>query len=195
VRLDPYGTAFVVLRSGSGAPVQDLPQTGERHLAELQGPWTVRFPPDRGAPAEQAFPRLMSWSESGVNGIRYFSGTASYAKDFVVDAAWLGTRDRVMLDLGDVRDVADVVVNGTPVRTLWAPPYRTDVTRLLKAGNNRLEVRVTNLWVNRIIGDLQPGTDRKYAFTVVPVYKADSPLLPSGLLGPVSLIGVAEAVR
>ena len=85
-----------------------------------------------------------------------------------------------------MREVAEVSVNGRERHTLWKRPYRVDITSALKPGANRLEIRVTNLWPNRLIGDLQPGA-RKYTFTAREVYHADSPLLPSGMLGPVSV--------
>ena len=92
------------------------------------------------------------------------------------------------LDLGDVRDVAEVKVNGANLGILWKTPFRVDVTGEIRPGENRIEIKVTNLWVNRMIGDQQPWALKKYAFAGFTPYKADSPLLPSGLLGPVRLI-------
>ncbi len=98
-----------------------------------------------------------------------------------------------MLDLGDVREVAQVLVNGRDAGILWTPPYRADITNALRPGRNLIEIRVTNLWPNRIIGDLQPGVRERITWTTSsPLFarnqwKADSPLLPSGLLGPVRL--------
>ena len=97
----------------------------------------------------------------------------------------------MILDLGDVRELADVVVNKQPIATVWRPPYRVDITKALAAGNNTIGVRVTNLWVNRLIGDAQPGAD-KVTFTVSPPYTAGAPLRPSGLLGPVRLVAVGR---
>ena len=92
------------------------------------------------------------------------------------------------LDLGRVRNIAQVRVNGKDLGLVWKAPFRVDVTKALKPGTNRLEVKVTNLWVNRLIGDAQPDATDKYTFTTQAFYKADSPLLPSGLLGPVRLL-------
>jgi hypothetical protein len=89
------------------------------------------------------------------------------------------------LDLGTIKEIADVSVNGIPLGILWKPPFQVDVTHALKPGVNRLEVRVTNLWPNRIIGDRQPGVTKPYTFSDVKPYDKDSVLLPSGLLGPV----------
>ena len=91
-----------------------------------------------------------------------------------------------MLDLGEVRELAEVIVNGKSAGILWKPPYRADLTGLTQPGANTLEVRVTNLWVNRLIGDAQPGA-KPITFTALKTYRADAPLRPSGLLGPVTL--------
>ncbi len=119
--------------------------------------------------------------------MKYFSGIADYHRAFPVSAAWLHSGDRIFLSLGDVHDVAKVAVNGRNVGTLWKAPYRVDVTAALHKGTNQISVQVTNLWVNRLIGDQQLGAV-KYTFTTFKPYSADSPLLPSGLLGPVKLV-------
>ena len=92
---------------------------------------------------------------------------------------------RLWLDLGDVKNLAEVTVNGKALGIVWKTPFRVDVTSALKPGANTLEIKVTNLWVNRLIGDQQPGVAKKYTYTTQQFYQADSPLLPSGLLGPV----------
>ena len=96
-----------------------------------------------------------------------------------------------MLDLGNVRELAEVSVNGRSLGIAWHPPYKVDMTSAVRSGTNTLEVKVTNLWVNRLIGDQQPGAT-KYTFTVMPTYKADAPLRSSGLLGPVTVEQVTE---
>lgn len=103
--------------------------------------------------------------------------------------AWFGSGQRVTLDLGEVRELAEVSVNGHSVGLVWHPPYRIDVTSALKPDANALAIKVTNLlWVSRLIGDKQPGA-KQYTFTVLPTYKADAPLRESGLLGPVRIVG------
>ena len=99
-----------------------------------------------------------------------------------------------MLDLGEVRELAEVSMNGRSLGIVWHPPYRIDITTALKPGANALEIKVTNLWVNRLIGDQQPKAT-KFTFTVAPTYKADAPLRPSGLLGPVTIAQVGVAHR
>ena len=90
--------------------------------------------------------------------------------------------------MGDVKNLAEVIVNGKSLGILWKKPFRIDVTEALNTGENTLEVKVTNLWVNRLIGDQQPDVKNKITFTTMPFYRADSPLLPSGLLGPVKIL-------
>jgi hypothetical protein len=148
----------------------------------------VSFQPNRGAPAEAQFDSLTSWTRSADVGVKYFSGTATYAKDVTVPASAFIPGARIEIDLGTVHEIAELSVNGTPVGgILWKPPYRADVTRALRAGTNHIEVRVTNLWPNRMIGDLQPGVTKTYTFTDFRPFTKDSRLLESGLLGPVRL--------
>jgi hypothetical protein len=153
----------------------------------------VSFPPNWGAPPRVLLDRLISWTESADDGVKYFSGTATYSKDIVAKAAWLKPGAKVILDLGQVKEIAEVSVNGkAAVGILWKLPYRADVTSLLKPGENKIEIKVTNLWPNRIIGDQQPNAKKQYAWLDYRPFKADTPLLPSGLLGPVKLLKVTE---
>jgi hypothetical protein len=131
-----------------------------------------------------------SWSEQTDVAIRYFSGTASYSQSLKVPAGWQRGTDRLVLDLGEVRELAEVLVNGRSQGIVWHPPYRVDVTDAMHSGSNQIEIRVTNLWVNRLIGDAQndgQSDAKKVTFTIFPPYRADAPLRPSGLLGPVRL--------
>jgi hypothetical protein len=128
-----------------------------------------------------------SWTDSDVAGVHYFSGTATYTRSFDLPRGALARDRRVILDLGEVAELADVTINGHKLRTLWKPPYALDITEALKPARNQIELRVTNLWVNRLIGDEQPGAV-KIAHVAAPVYRADAPLRRSGLLGPVRLL-------
>ncbi len=130
---------------------------------------------------------LQSWTESSNPAVKYFSGTATYSKSVVLQAADLS--DDLLLDLGDVREIAQVSINGTALDTiLWAPPYRIATGHLLHPGSNTIEVRITNLWPNRLIGDEQPGAAPRQTFTSIHAFAKDSPLSPSGMLGPVVLL-------
>lgn len=132
--------------------------------------------------------QLTSWSKDQDAGIKYFSGHGIYTKTIEAPTEWFAHDADLWLDLGDVKNIAEVKVNGTPLGTLWKAPFRVKVSGALKPGTNTLEIAVTNLWVNRLIGDQQPAAAEKYTFTTRNPYKANSPLLDSGLLGPVQVI-------
>jgi hypothetical protein len=124
--------------------------------------------------------------------VKYFSGTASYTKIVHAQPGWFKPGKHLWLDLGDVKDIAAVTLNGRPIGIAWKSPYRVDVTSVLRRGDNELNIKVTNLWVNRLIGDQQPDAAKKYTFTTFKPYNADSPLLPSGLLGPVQILSIGR---
>lgn len=152
LRLDPHGSAFLVFRGdrkpGSGKNWPDL-----KVAQTLEGPWQVSFPPKLGAPAKATFDSLKSWTENSEAGIRFFSGTAIYEKEFDwKPSAGKGTPE-IFLDLGAVAIMAEVELNGKNLGVLWKPPFRVRVGEALKPGANKLVVKVTNLWRNRMIGD------------------------------------------
>lgn len=151
----------------------------------LEGPWTVAFQPGRGAPAEACFTELQSWTESSDEGVRYFSGSAVYTSTFIVSE----TGRETWLDLGDVRNMARVKVNGHDLGLLWKVPYRVEISDALVSGENVLEVTVTNSWVNRLVGDAKlPEGAAKLTTTSYQHYKAEDEPLPAGLIGPVRLL-------
>lgn len=176
---------FVLFRKPAAASERALAAPKLRDLLTLDGGWTVRFQPGRGAPASVDLPRLASLSEQEDPAVRYFSGEAVYSKSFRLPA---GARhgQPLWLDLGAVGDLAEVSVNGTRVGTVWHAPFRIDIGNAVRTGDNRLEIKVANLWVNRLIGDAQPGA-KKTTFVAIPTYKPDAPLRPSGLIGPVTI--------
>jgi len=192
--LEPSDAVFVVFRKPATAASVHVPEVVRTSLTALEGPWNVTFQPGRGAPAQAQFDTLASWSTKDNPGIKFFSGTASYHTTLDAPAAWFGDRRTLELDLGAVSKVAQVLVNGHDLGILWKVPYRIDVTAALHSGANQIEIRVTNLWVNRLIGDRQPGATA-VAFTTFNPYQADSPLLESGLLGPVTLSEVKVSVH
>ena len=125
-------------------------------------------------------------------GVKYFSGTATYSKAIEVRAADFTPHAHFWLDLGEVKEMAEVALNGRDLGIVWKAPFRVEATRALKPGANRIEIQVTNLWVNRLIGDQQEWSFEKYSFADFAPYKRDSPLMPSGLLGPVHLSSVKQ---
>jgi hypothetical protein len=188
LRLPPAGSVFVVF-SGT-APEAAPPAVAKVDgpppaPLEITGPWEVRFPPNLGAPPSRVFDQLVSWTTIPDDGIKYFSGTATYLKKFEVPAALLTGDRRLELDLGQLRNVADVTVNGKSLGILWKPPYACDVTDLLHSGSNELKIDITNLWANRLVGDAKlPREQRVTRITQkVPIAGPHD----SGLLGPVLL--------
>ncbi len=196
LQLDPNDALFVVFRkpldkvrikwSSAGSYSGIL--RNETMVSALEGPWVVHFQQNRGAPEEITLGELCSWTEHADPGVKYFSGTAIYQKPFQAPAAWRTNATAVWLDLGSVKNIAEVRLNNQPLGILWKPPFRVDIKNNLKPGANMLEIKITNLWVNRLIGDAQPEAARKYTYTTQAFYKADSPLQPSGLLGPVRIV-------
>ena len=188
VHLDmlPEDAFFVVFQGKTRNKLKSVPEKQVIQLRQIDTPWTVHFDEQWGGPASIVFPRLISYTESSDDGIKYYSGTAVYENSFNVQEQEFDNGS-ILLDLGEVGCMAQVTLNGTEVGTLWKAPYQIDISKAVKAGENRLEIKVANQWVNRIIGDLQPDCDKKYTYTPTDFYKADSPLLPAGLMGPVTI--------
>jgi hypothetical protein len=157
--------------------------------AVLEGPWKVSFQSRHSAPeGEIEFPTLISWPEHSDEAIKHFSGTASYRISIQVQKDQLAPGRKLHLDLGEVKNVAEVFVNGDKLGTLWTPPFRVDITPALQEGDNEVEVRVTNLWRNRLVGDQKLPESERTTWGFYRFYDADSPLAESGLLGPVRLL-------
>jgi hypothetical protein len=191
LRLDAHESAFVVFRRATTAPSRSVPLATLATLDSVRGPWRVTFPPGLGAPTSVTLPTLASWSASADSGVKYFSGTATYATTLRVPQASLRPGARLLLDLGRVGDLAEVTVNGRSLGVEWTAPYRVDVTDALRAGENRLEIRVTNEWTNRLLGDRMGPADRRVLGGSAPGpggVGAPPALRESGLLGPVRLM-------
>ena len=189
LKLEPWGTVFVVFRHAAKENDHRLPTMLESELATVDGAWKVSFTPDMGAPASITLDSLASWSDNSDAGVKYYSGTGTYTKTVDAKADWFKKGSEMWLDLGDVKNLAEVTVNGKNLGVVWHAPYRVNVTGVLKPGANQLEIKVVNSWVNRLIGDQQPGATTKYTMADVKPYKATSKLLPSGLIGPVKVVG------
>jgi hypothetical protein len=204
----PYQSFFVVFSKGTQTP-RTGNQNGAKNFAELKpmqeltGAWDVAFDPNWGGPEKISFDSLQDWSTHPESGIKYYSGIATYRKSFNLPQAPAG---KTFLDLGVVHDMARVKLNGKDLGVIWCAPWRVEVTQAIKSGNNQLEIEVVNRWPNRLIGDQQPGNAEvrpvdcppgflggktfmagRYTFSTTDLYKQDSPLFPSGLLGPVTL--------
>jgi len=192
LKLEPWGTVFVVFRKATAETAFAVPAETEKEVETVSGAWKIDFQKGRGAPASIKVDKLTSWTDSSDAGVKYFSGAGTYSKTIQVKSEWLKNGTHVWIDLGDVKNLAEVTVNGKPLGVVWHTPYRVDATTTLKPGANEVSIKVTNAWVNRLIGDEQPGVTTKITFADVKPYKANSPLLPSGMLGPVRLLTVSS---
>jgi hypothetical protein len=214
-----YGQAWVSglyrCETANGKTVQfdvgNLPKP-----TDLSSSWEVHFPRNWGAPEEIKLDHLISWSEHPDPGVKFFSGTATYVKTFRHPGNLFGKGLRLYLDLGKVAVIAQAKLNDQDLGTLWKPPFRTEITKFLKPGENRLEIKVVNLWPNRMIGDeqLPEDSDRntngtlkawpdwlesgqssptgRYTFATWRLWKKDSQLQQSGLIGPVRIIAARD---
>ena len=187
--LPPYGSAVILFINEASTPAKksaaaENPGEQKTEPLQLSEPWSLSFEPNRGALTQPvSVPELKSWTESSDPGVRFFSGSATYRAKVTAPSAPPGAR--ILLHLTDVREIARVRIDGKEAGTVWAIPYALDVTALLHSGLNDIEIEVTNLWPNRIIGDLQPNAGAPYTQTNITKFTSASPLLPSGLIGPV----------
>ncbi|MGA7339873.1 MAG: glycosyl hydrolase [Terracidiphilus sp.] len=196
LHLDSYGSVFVMFRKAATATSQEIPEEVETPITDadetLNRDWRANFAGYLHHPRLVTFDRLESWSDNSDVNVKYYSGTATYLKTIEIPASAFRPGVHLWLNLGDVKELAKVIVNGHDLGILWKAPYKVDLTSGLRPGPNQLIIEVTNLWVNRMIGDQQPWALKKYTFTDFEPYKADSPLLPSGLLGPLRLTAVTS---
>lgn len=185
-----------VLRSGAAGVYTITTASGKTVTAEIKklpapvtvsGAWEVKFPPKWGAADHITLDSLTSWTNYSDEGVKHFSGTATYDKEITIPGAMLGKNRSLWLDLGRVKEVAEMKLNGKDLGILWKPPFRVDITGAARAGKNRLEVRITNLWPNRLIGDAALPQEKRFTYATFQPFKATDKLLESGLIGPVTL--------
>jgi hypothetical protein len=181
LKFESWEAYFIVFKDKtSNTSVAIAPKT-ESILTTISGNWKVSFNDKK---IEMS--NLASWSDNTDVDIKYFSGTAMYENTFKV--AQVDKSVSYIIDLGDVKNIAEVIINGKNVGTVWKKPFKVDISTALKTGVNTIEVKVTNTWVNRLIGDAQPDVKQKTTFTTMPFYRANSPLLPAGLISEVKVL-------
>ena len=188
-------SVFVVFRRPASSESRRLPLVTRTTVAILNGPWEVSFPPNLGAPTKAQLAKLESWTTNADEGVKYFSGTATYARIVQAPQNWFRPGARLLLDLGAVKDIVEVSVNGKALGILWKAPYQANVTAALKPGANRLEIKITNEWTNRLIGDRSAPPDKKVLGVGGPPRGGfgDPPkLTESGLIGPVAVVSVVN---
>jgi hypothetical protein len=188
MHLTPQEAVFVVFRGKASKPVRTIPTKQYTELKELTGAWEVGFPKGLGAPEKISMQQLASWTENPVDGVKYFSGTATYSKVVEIKKEWFKPGARILLDLGEVKDMAEVYVNDKRLDLLWHIPYKIDITGVVIAGSNKLQVLVTNQWTNRLAGDREHPDQKVLDSYPQPFGRRQYDLTPSGLIGPVKLL-------
>jgi len=190
LHMEPGDALFIVFKNKATKNSVELPAIIVNELATITGSWEINFQKDRGAPVSVRVDELGSWTDNTDTGIKYFSGTATYTKTIQANSGWFKKGNEIWINLDKVENLAEVFVNGKSLGILWHYPFRVNVTGALRVGENKLEIRVTNLWVNRLIGDAQPNVVNKVSYTTMPYYQANSKLQSSGLIGPVKIISI-----
>jgi hypothetical protein len=178
---------FVVFDKASKTLSRTLPLMSFQEALTMKGPWEIDFPEKGGAPAKITLDSLSSWTANTDEGIKYFSGTATYTKTFEASKEILNVGKPIFLDLGTVSDLAEVNLNGISLPILWKAPFRTEITKALKKGKNLLQIKVTNEWTNRLIGD-QLHPDKKVLDSYTRPFGGAYQLTDSGLIGPVKIV-------
>ena len=199
LQLPGYGSTFIVFTS-EDRELEAYGQAGKTQTTALRSPWKLSFPENWGAPSSVELDRLVSWTDHEDEGIKYFSGTATYENKFTVSQDDIDSMETIRIDLGNVYDVAEVLVNGESAGIIWTKPYQLNIQDLVKQGENRLEVKISNLWINRLTGDIDLPENERYSRTnVPPVTDPDTGygdltwrIQTSGLLGPVTVSVVEE---
>lgn len=224
--LEPYASRFILIRHDNKTPtytgthsqlVKDIYLNKDNKTQvsqELTGPWSVKFDEQWAGPGKTSFAKLINWIDSPIDGIKHYSGTATYSKTFVINEAQAASNKPIYLDLGEVQQIAEVSVNGKKLGPLWKPPFAIDISKAVIAGTNQLNIAVTNTWVNRLIGDEtlpdtsgykmtgdtvpwlnaneKPPKSERVTFTGYNFFAKDKNkvLQDAGLLGPVRIINM-----
>jgi len=200
--MDPLASKFVVFRKmSSGVNDDGLSfdlQFGFRRgqgegkntePVDISKEWKISFNPVMGGPESYRLDSLISWSDAAEDGIKYYSGSAKYEKEFTVDEEMLTEGKEAFVVFGDIQEMARVFVNGNDCGFVWIPTYKADITKYLKAGLNKITVQVINTWNNRIVGDLRNPDKKPFTSTNGKAkFKETSPLLKSGLLGRAEIV-------
>ncbi len=187
LKLDAYQSGFIVFRKKEGAPTgTGINFPDEKGITNIKGPWQVTFDTAMRGPVQPLiFNQLEGWSKRPEEAIKYYSGTAVYQTTFTAPKIPKGST--IYLHLGDVKVMAQVTLNGKDVGGVWTAPWQVNITNAVKEGNNQLKIKVVNTWVNRLIGDSKLPSSKRITHADINPYTPDSPLEPSGLMGPVTV--------
>jgi len=212
IDFDAYQSFFIVIDKSKPSNLTHVPGNTnfkkKSFYLSFSGPWTVSFDPKWGGPKQVVFDRLQDWTLRGEEGIKYYSGIAKYEKEFQIPEEFNRESSKeYFINLGEVYDMARVWINGKDMGVVWTDPFQLKITKALKPGINQIVIEVANRWPNRLIGDerlpddgikdgkwpdwflkKQARTSGRFTFTTANFYTRDSPLLLSGLLGPVRIL-------
>lgn len=186
IHLTERQSAFIVFRKKTDSASRSVILPSYETVATISGPWKISFPAGMGAPETISADNLESWTLNNNEGVKYFSGTATYTISVKAEKNWLQKDTGYILDLGKVGDIAEVSVNGTVTDLLWKAPYQAEISGLLHKGLNTIEIKVTNQWTNRLAGDMKLEADKKVLNS--PLFIRVRELNASGLLGPVKIL-------
>jgi hypothetical protein len=194
LQLPANGSCFIIFNTRS-RQLPDYPNSTGSSPVELKGPWSVSFPEKWGAPPSVEFNDLISWTDHPNDGVKYFSGTATYIKSLNISKEAIDQKRPITLDLGNVLDVAEVFVNSKSAGTIWTKPFRVDIQDYVKEGRNDLQIKVANMWINRLAGDMLLPPDKRFCRTNQPFVTKDRTawgdetfrIQKAGLIGPVTI--------
>ncbi len=199
IDLPAHGSCFIIFTDGvENSKLPSYAMNSKSKSSEITTPWVVKFPPNWGAPNQIELEKLASWKNHENEGVKYFSGTADYHNNFSISKELLDSKSPIHLDLGEVLDVAEISINGKSAGILWTKPFVLDIREFVKEGNNDLQISITNMWINRLTGDMQLPLDKRYCKTnqLEDAYKGASDwtgdeaysVQNAGLIGPVKLL-------
>jgi hypothetical protein len=204
LQLAPNASCFIVFN----AERRTLPSyniTKETKSQELSSPWTLSFPEKWGAPDSVKMTKLISWTDHTDDGIKYFSGTATYKNSFDISRESLTKDSVIKINLGEVLDVARIFINGKSAGVVWTPPFSLNIKDYLKPGKNKVEIQITNMWINRLTGDMNSIDGKKYCQTNIPYGRKDRfpnengdekfHVQRAGMMGPVRIEEIETALK
>lgn len=187
--LDANASVFIVLKKRASLKRSPdiLRSATKRSVQNLSGNWIVTFDAKNGGPVKPVvFDSLLDWSKHADPHIKYYSGTAVYAKTFSLQE--IDGLKPVWLKFAEINNIATVKVNGINCGTIWTAPYEIDIRKAIRKGDNQLIIEVTNTWANRLIGDQWLPVNKRITWTTAPFRLKDKPLLPAGMIGSVRII-------
>ncbi len=192
LKLEAYGSAFIIFKDEAREPVSNNLEDNfptPKLVTEINSNWSVNFLDKKiGEEKPVLFKELTDWSKSENPKIKFYSGTAVYTNTFSLKSK--NELGKILINLGKVADLAEIKINGEFVGGVWTPPYQLDITEFAKSGENTIEVKLVNTWVNRLVADSALPKEERTTWLLVEKFTPDTPLKTSGLLGPVKVLSL-----